>query len=120
MDEADTREADEAAAYLAVSVASFALAIPQDEIKARPRGSVGVAFARQTAMYLCHVAFEFSLARVASAFGRDRSTVAHACHVIEDRRDDPTFDAWIDGLEGLLREAPARPVRKAFALEARR
>jgi chromosomal replication initiation ATPase DnaA len=119
MVEADTRETDEAAAYLAVSVASFALAIPQDEIKARPRGTGAAAFARQTAMYLCHVAFEFSLQRIAIAFGRDRSTVAHACHVIEDRRDDPDFDAWIDALEGLLREAPA-PGRKTLAVEARR
>ena len=51
-------------------------------------------------MYLCHTAFERSLARVAIAFGRDRSTVAHACHAIEDRREDPHFDDWIDALEG--------------------
>jgi chromosomal replication initiation ATPase DnaA len=53
-----------------------------------------------------------SLARVAIAFDRDRSTVAHACHIIEDRRDDPEFDAWIESLEDALRETPPpRPVR---------
>ncbi len=57
-------------------------------------------------MYLCHVAFELSLARVAVAFGRDRSTVAHACHMIEDRRDEIRFDIWIGGLEAMLRDAP--------------
>lgn len=98
---------DEAAARLAAGVASYALGAPQDMILDRRRGPSDAAFARQVAMYLCHVAFEFSLARVAHAFGRDRSTVAHACHQIEDRRDDPTFDRWIQALEEMLREAPA-------------
>jgi chromosomal replication initiation ATPase DnaA len=71
------------------------------------RGSSQVAFARQVAAYLCHTGFELSLSRVAAAFGRDRSTVAHACHAIEDRRDEMQFDLWIGALEAMLREAPA-------------
>jgi len=60
-----------------------------------------------------HVALGMSLARVARAFGRDRPTVAYACHLIEDRRDDSDFDDWLDqlavGLSSvvLLSEAPA-------------
>ena len=46
-------------------------------------------------------------ARVAHAFGRDRSTVAHACHAIEDRRDEAQFDLWMNSLEQMLRAAPA-------------
>ncbi|MEJ0060482.1 MAG: hypothetical protein WDM79_13315 [Terricaulis sp.] len=44
------------------------------------------------------------------------------CHVlIEDRRDDPAFDAWIDTLENVLRDAPAPALeKKRFAMEARR
>ena len=58
-------------------------------------------------MYLAHVGFGMSLARVASAFGRDRSTVAHACRQVEDKRDDPAFDAWMETLEqGLVTVAP--------------
>ncbi len=101
------RSRDEAAARLAAGVASYGLDVGLDDIIGHERGAASVAFARQVAMYLCHVAFELSLARVAIAFGRDRSTVAHACHVIEDRREDELFDGWIDALEAMLREAPA-------------
>lgn len=96
----------EAAARLAAEVASFALDVPQDAIMAKARGSSAVALARQVAMYLCHVAFELSISRTGEAFQRDRSTVSHACHAIEDRREDESFDAWIDGLEAMLRCAP--------------
>ncbi|MGE3929582.1 MAG: helix-turn-helix domain-containing protein [Hyphomonadaceae bacterium] len=108
---------DGAAARLAASVASYALGVPLADILDRRRGSAEAAFARQVAMYLCHVAFELSLARIALAFERDRSTVAHACHVIEDRRDAPSFDTWIAALELMLRDAPAPSgARRAGAL----
>lgn len=100
-----------AAGELAASVAGYALGVPRDQILDRRRGSAEAAFARQVAMYLCHMAFELSLAHVAGAFGRDRSTAGHACHTIEDRRDDPRFDDWIAALEAMLREAPA-PLRE--------
>lgn len=102
----DARARDEAAARLAAGLASYALGVPLDDIVKPRRGSSGAAFARQVAMYLCHVGFELSLARVAAAFGRERSTVAHACHVIEDKREDETFDDWIAALEAMLCEAP--------------
>ena len=104
----DTSKEDVAAARLTASVAAYALGIRLEDIVGRERGTAKIAFARQVAMYLCHIGFEFSLARIAAAFGRDRSTVAHGCHVIEDRRDDPKFDRWIATLEALVRRAPAR------------
>lgn len=102
----NARASDRAAAQLSAAVTSFALSVEAEEIFGDLRGSADVALARQAAMYLCHVAFELSLTRVAAAFGRDRSTVAHACHVIEDRRDDPAFEHWIGALELVLRETP--------------
>lgn len=102
----EQRAADEAAARLAAGVTSYALGVQESEIIGTDRGSSDVAFARQVAMYLCHVGFELSLQRVAIAFGRDRSTVAHACHAIEDRRDEPQFEVWIGALEGMLHGAP--------------
>jgi hypothetical protein len=45
---------------------------------------------------------------VAEAFGRDRSTAVHACRLIEDRRDDPSFDAVFDALEDECRERSAQ------------
>ena len=59
-------------------------------------------FARQTAMYLLHVVCGFTLTEVAALFGRDRATASHACHRIEDLRDDPCFDRRLTQLENLL------------------
>jgi chromosomal replication initiation ATPase DnaA len=104
---------DQAGARLAAGVASFALGVGVDEILDRARGNAQTAFARQVAVYLCHTAFEWSLSRVAIAFGRDRSTVAHACHAIEDRREEAQFDLWLASLEAMLREAPPLPPVRA-------
>ncbi len=106
-------ELDVARAQLAAGVAAHALALEREEILAPGRGSSAIAFARQVAMYICHVGFKASLSRVAVAFRRDRSTVAHACHVIEDRREDPVFDGWISALEASVRDLP--PVREHAA-----
>lgn len=114
MDLGERRVADVAAAQLAAGVAAYGLGLSEADILCRKRGSHAVAFARQVAMYLCHVGFELSLARVAIAFDRDRSTVAHACHAIEDRREEAQFDLWIGALEALLRNAPP-PLAKAAA-----
>lgn len=66
------------------------------------RCRAGAARARQIAMYLCHVVFGASLAEIGLAFGRDRTTVSHACGLIEDLRDDPAFDAELERLETVL------------------
>lgn len=63
------------------------------------RGSPRAAFARQVAMYLAHVVCGLSLTEVGSLFGRDRTTVAHACSVVEDGRDDPELDRRLEHLE---------------------
>lgn len=68
-------------------------------LMAPSRGSPRVSLARQVAMYLCHVAFAMSFEAIGRAFGRDRTTVSHACRVIEDRRDDIWFDCRIAALE---------------------
>ncbi len=115
MDVGERRAADVAAAQLAAGVAAYSLGVSEAEILSRKRGSTATAFARQVAMYLCHVGFELSLARVALAFERDRSTVAHACHAIEDRREEPQFDLWIGALEAMLRNAPAPVAAMAAA-----
>lgn len=110
---------DRAAARLAADVASYALGVPVEEIlDVRQGGPRETTFARHVAAYLCHVGFEMSLARVAIGFGRDRSTIAHACHAIEDRREDAQFDLWIGGLESMLQQTPSskwRPPSEAKA-----
>ncbi|MGV8833517.1 MAG: helix-turn-helix domain-containing protein [Devosia sp.] len=66
------------------------------------RCRVGTARARQLAMYLSHVVLGCSLTEIGDAFGRDRTTVSHACAVIEDMRDDPAFDDDVTALERCL------------------
>ncbi|MEI9964513.1 MAG: helix-turn-helix domain-containing protein [Caulobacteraceae bacterium] len=90
----------------------MATGVPPGEIVAATRARAPAARARQMAMYLAHVGYAWPLARVGLAFGRDRTTASHACHLIEDLRDDQGFDAVISELETCLRTAPesARPL----------
>jgi Bacterial dnaA protein helix-turn-helix len=76
-----------------------AFAVPVGELIAATRRSSYIAFARQSAMYLAHVAFGLSYSAVGRAFGRDRTTAAHACRLVEERRDDPAVDAVLGSLE---------------------
>ena len=69
------------------------------DLGAATRRSPRAAFARQVAMYLAHVVCGLSLTEVGALFARDRTTVAHACEVVEDRRDDPEFDGRLEHLE---------------------
>ena len=78
-------------------VATFAVAV--DELRAGTRRSKPVAFARQSAMYLAHTALGLSYSQIASIFGLDRTTAAHACRVIEERRDEPLLDLVLAALE---------------------
>lgn len=95
-----------AAGQIAVAAVAAAFTIPIEELRSKRR-SASVAFARQNAMYLTHVAFGLSFTDVGRAFGRDRTTAAHACRVIEDRRTDPAFDARLALLEHALRRRGA-------------
>lgn len=99
------RYKDEERARLAVNLVAYALGVSSHEILEAKRGSAKASLGRHIAMYVVYVGFGISLARVATAFARDRSTVAYACHQVEDRRDDPVFDSWLDVLERTLRQA---------------
>lgn len=54
---------------------------------------------RQIAMYVCHVGLQISHDDIAGAFGRNRSTVGHACKTVEQRREDAAFDDFVSALE---------------------
>jgi chromosomal replication initiation ATPase DnaA len=69
------------------------------DLCAATRRSPRAAFARQVAMYLAHVVCGLSLTEVGALFARDRTTVAHACELVEDRRDDPELDGRLEHLE---------------------
>lgn len=76
--------------------------VPHADISQASRGKAPVALARQAAMYLAHVSCGLCLTDVGRIFARDRTTVAHACAVIEDRRDDPVFDRALELLEWIV------------------
>lgn len=78
-------------------------AAPVQELVAPMRSCRRVAFARQVAMYLAHVACGFTMKEVGRLFGRDRTTVAQSCRTVEDRRDDPHLDRSLLILESVLR-----------------
>ena len=61
-----------------------------------------IAEARQLAMYLMHVVFNRDYANTGRIFGRDRTTVAHACAAMEDKRDSARFDEMVSAMEAEL------------------
>jgi chromosomal replication initiation ATPase DnaA len=98
---------------IACVAADFNLDAPA--LIAPTRGSPRVAFARQIAMYLAHVGFALSFERIGRSFGRDRTTVAHACRVVEDGRDDVWLDCRLAKLERVCRSDLHEAVQLAQA-----
>ncbi len=86
--------------YFAVSMV---YAIDRGVLDHPTRGRSRAAFARQVAMYLAHVSFGLTLTTVGHAFGRDRTTVAHACALVEDARDNPEIDRTLELLEAIVK-----------------
>jgi len=90
-----------------------AFAVPVDEMRAPSRRTAAVAFARQSAMYLAHVVLRLDYSTTGQLFRRDRTTAAHACQLVEERRDDPAIDRLLHMLEDvcgdLARGIDARP-----------
>lgn len=78
---------------------AWVFGVQYEAIAGSTRGRARAALARQVAMYLAHVVCGYSLTRVGDMFGRDRTTVAHACMVVEDRRDGACFDRTLELLE---------------------
>lgn len=68
--------------------------LPEGVARRRPRCHM-----RQIAMYLSHVVLSVPYQGIATAFGRDRTTVVHACAVVEDRRDDAGYDHFVEQCE---------------------
>jgi chromosomal replication initiation ATPase DnaA len=85
---------------------SLATGVPSTQILTYSRNHARAARARQMAMYLAYVTYQWPLARIGKAFGRDRTTAGYACRLIEDLRDDRAFDIHLEQLEICLKNAP--------------
>jgi hypothetical protein len=89
--------------HLVEAAVSLVYSIEMARLQSESRGQAQVAHARQVAMYLAHCAFGLSHTEVGRAFHRDRTTVAYACKIVEDRRDDPVFDRTLVNVEEIVR-----------------
>jgi hypothetical protein len=65
------------------------------ELRRSGRADQSITRVRQIAMYVSHVVLRLSMNEVGHGFGRDRTTVLYACHLIEDMRDDEDFDCLV-------------------------
>ena len=92
----------DAAAAGILSLVARERGIPVGLLLHRSRCAAEIAEARQLAMYLMHVVLQRPMAEVGAFFGRDRTTVSHACHCVEDRRDDRGFDDTVTHLEAQI------------------
>ena len=72
---------------------------PEDILRRGRRAEI--AAGRQLAMYLAHVMLGLRYSEIGRLFRRDRTTAAHACQLVEDRRDDPAIDRLLQTLEEL-------------------
>jgi hypothetical protein len=95
----DESEGLERAARLLEGLVGSAFGIGGAALLAPRRGVAEIAVARQVAMYLAHTRLGVSLTLAGAFFGRDRTTAAHACRRVEERREDPRFDAILGCLE---------------------
>lgn len=81
-------------------VVASVFSVPRDSLLRRTKGP-GFAHtnARQVAMYFAHIR-GIPLVQVGKLFGgRHFTTVGHAVRIVEDKRDDPGFDAKLDEIE---------------------
>lgn len=90
------------AADLVLFITARTFSVDEAELRLSRRSEKRVAFARQVAMYLLHVVFGGTYQEAGRSLGRERTTVAYACSLVEDERDDAVFDRQLDDLEAAL------------------
>lgn len=99
------REAIVARCDAVIDIVAALFDFPGRELRRTGRSTSDIARARQIAMYVTHVVLQLSMAEVGWGFARDRTTVLHACHLIEDLRDDIEFDRVVATVERVIKAA---------------
>lgn len=95
---------------LVVATVCLEFGLTETDMKNPKQQDRHLRFARQVAMYLANVLYEMNHSLLGERFDKDRSTVSHACKVVEESREDPVFDLKIIKLENFLRQAPQPPL----------
>ena len=88
-----------------IDVVAAMFSVSSKELRAHGRTSHDVCRVRQIAMYVAHVVLELKMSEVGKGFGRDRTTVVYACHMIEDLREDEDFERVVSTVERVMRAA---------------
>lgn len=86
----------------AIDLLSVLFGVEAAELRSPTRARKNTARVRQVGMYALNVGLGMKMGDIALGFSRDRSTVIHACHLIEDMRDDPDFDAIVCRVEAVF------------------
>lgn len=88
-----------------IDIAAALFNVESRQLRQPGRTSQEVARVRQIAMYVTHVALGVSQTEIGIGFCRDRTTVLHACQIVEDLRDDREFDRIVAVVERIARAA---------------
>ena len=88
-----------------IEIAAAIFNLPSRELRQPGRCADAISRVRQIAMYVTHVVLGLSMTEIGKGFGRDRTTVMHACHLVEDLRDDDDFDQIIARAEHIVTAA---------------
>lgn len=104
------RERIDGTRRMLVSLVGSALDIDAAQLCGAGRGTARAAYARHVALYLAHTTLGFTYTEAGGLFGRDRTTAAHACRRIEDHREDPRVDRFVECLERAVSRS-AKPTR---------
>lgn len=98
---------------VSVALVSQVYRVPVQQLLEAGRENGDAVRARQITMYLCSVGCQLTQKEIACYFDRTCKTVRHACHLVEDWRDDPGFDERMEDLETCLHSIATRS-RKLF------
>lgn len=88
-----------------IDIVAAVFSVSSKELRKAGRTSIPISRVRQIAMYVAHVVLRLTQGEVGRGFGRDRTTVVHACRVVEDLRDDPEFDHVVVMMERIAQAA---------------
>lgn len=79
---------------LAECAVAQAYSVPIEALRSSRRGVARVCGPRQIALYLAHRCFALEFTEIGRAYGRDRTTVRHAVHQIQKKRDQNNSIDW--------------------------
>jgi chromosomal replication initiation ATPase DnaA len=106
------RRDSEGMRHLLASLVGSALRVEPAALCGAGRGTAEIAYARHVALYLAHTTLGLTYTEAGRLFGRDRTTAAHACRRIEERRELTRIDEFVDCLERAARHAAMPATRR--------